>query len=674
MVLHLLFIFFFFFFFFPSLLLSKSHPLDPLTPSELTIIQQTIKTSNLFSSIHPLTFHYTGLADIDKHVLLSWLSNSSTPPPPRRAFIIARSGHQTHELHVDISTKSIISNTIHTGFSFPLLNFEEQTAASNLPFNHTPFMNSIKKRGLKSSEVVCAASTVGWFGELKKSKRLVKILCFLTGDTVNIYARPLGGIIIVVDLDLMEIVDYIDRSVVPVPEAGGTDYRSEKQNPPFGPRGTPVTVVQPEGKGFSVDGHSISWANWKFHLSYDVRAGAVISLASVQELNRESHRTVLYKGFISELFVPYQDPDKDWYFRTFFDAGEYGFGLSAASLQPLADCPANAEFFDGYYAAQDGSPVRIKNVFCVFERYSGDSAWRHTEYEIPGKVITEVRPEISLVVRMVSAVGNYDYVTYWEFKTSGSIKFTVTLTGLLEMKGTPYTHVKQVEKDIDLHGSLLAKNTIGVNHDHFITYYLDLDIDGYNNSFVKAKMKTVRVTEGSTPRKSYWTLVKKIAETEADARIEIEAEPAEYLVVNTNKKTKIGNDVGYRFISHGASAISLLSNDDYPQIRAGYTKKQLWVTAYNVSEKWAAGLYTDQSRGDDTINIWSKRNRVIKNKDIVVWYTVGFHHTPYQEDFPLMPSLCGGFELRPSNFFETNPLIKTMPFNKTHWPKTTNKP
>ncbi|XP_021665708.2 primary amine oxidase [Hevea brasiliensis] len=640
------------------------HPLDPLTPEEITLVQ-TIVHSSYPNSTHILTFQYVGLEEPPKPTVLSWIRNPSRKNLHRQSFVIARIDQTTHEIIVDLSLRRIISDQVYNGYGYPLFTFEEQIAANQLPFQYAPFLESINKRGLKIEEVVCGSFSVGWFGEKKRSKRIVKVMCYYLDGTINLYMRPIEAISLIVDLEDMKIIDFKDRLTVPVPKAEGTDFRGSMQTPPFGPLLNGITVAQPHGPSFSIDGHKIRWANWDFHLSFDARAGPVISLASIFDVEKHKFRQVLYKGFVSELFVPYMDLTEEWYYRTFFDAGEYGYGLSAVPLEPLRDCPENAYFMDAYFASQNGMPVQMPNIFCIFERFSGDIMWRHTETLIPGNVVREVRPEVSLVVRMVSTVGNYDYINDWEFKQSGSIKVTVGLTGLLEVRGSIYTHKDQIEEEV--FGTLLAENTMGAHHDHFLTYYLDVDVDGYANSFVKSRMQMTPVTDDKLPRKSYWRVVSETAKTESDARIKLGLDQADLLVVNPNKRTHIGNFIGYRLIP-GSTTSPLLSHNDYPQIRGAFTNYNVWVTPYNKSEKWAGGLYADQSRGDNTLATWGLRNRIIENRDIVLWYTVGFHHVPCQEDFPVMPALSSGFELRPTNFFERNPVLKFRPPQSVQWP------
>ncbi|XP_065863323.1 amine oxidase [copper-containing] alpha 3, peroxisomal-like [Euphorbia lathyris] len=643
-LLHLLSIFF------TTYSQSHPHPLDPLNPAEINLLRTIINDSYPNS-----TFHYVGLEEPPKSTILSWLKNSSHTNPNRQSFVIARINKTTHEITVDLTRRRIVSDRIYDGYGYPTLTFAEQTAANQLPFQHAPFLDSIRSRGLEIEETGCMGLGVGWFGEKKRSKRIVRVICYYLEGSVNFYLRPIEGITFTVDLDEMKITGFIDRQIVPVPKSDGTDYRESEQVPPFPSRLRGIAMLQPHRPNFEITGHNIRWANWDFHLSFDARAGPIISLASIYDTDKQRYRRVLYRGFVSEMFVPYMDLSEDWYYRAFLDAGEFGYGMCGVALVPNRDCPENAVFIDAYLAAENGMPVLMPNTFCVFEKYGGDIMWRHTETSFPGQPIREVRPEMTLVVRMVSTVGNYDYINDWEFKQSGSILIKVGLTGLLEVTGSKFTHKDQIKEEV--YGTLLAQNTIGSYHDHFITYHLDLDVDGDANSFVKSKLQSTTVNHHNSPRKSYWTVISETAKTEADARIKLGLDEANLLVINPNKKTNMGNFIGYRLIP-GSISNPLLSYDDYLQIRAAFTNYNVWVTPYNKSEKWAGGLYADQSRGDDTLASWSLRNRKIENKDIVVWYTMGFHHVPYQEDFPMMPTLTNGFELRPANFFDRNPMLK----------------
>ena len=51
----------------------------------------------------------------------------------------------------------------------------------------------------------------------------------------------------------------------------------------------------------------------------------------------------------------------------------------------------------------------------------------------------------------------------------------------------------------------------------------------------------------------------------------------------------------------------------------------------------------------------------LQNEDVVLWYTFGSHHVPRLKDWPVMPVVRCGFELRPVGFFDRNPALDVPP-------------
>jgi primary-amine oxidase len=153
----------------------QHHPLDPLTPSEFTLVRTIVKKSYPYNN---LTFQFIGLDELDNPTVLSWLSNPASKPAPRRAFVITRMVNQSHEIVVDLLNRSVVYHTVHNGHGYPLFTNDEQFAAIELAQTYEPFLESIQKRGLNISDVVCDTFSIGWFREVE-TKRLLKLAAML---------------------------------------------------------------------------------------------------------------------------------------------------------------------------------------------------------------------------------------------------------------------------------------------------------------------------------------------------------------------------------------------------------------------------------------------------------------------------------------------------------------
>lgn len=304
--------------------------------------------------------------------------------PPRKASVIARLNLKTHMVTVDLDSGQITSDTIHKKSGYPTITLDDLSTAVKVALSNEQVKDSILHRGVALSDLTCVPPSAGWFGPDEENGRVIKVICFSNQGTPNFFMRPIEGLTVTVDIDRKKVVKISDTGRnIPIPRSTNTDYtyKGQAEKNPL----NPISIEQPNGPSFIVeDGHLVRWANWEFHLKADQRAGLVISRAMVRDPVTDELRSVMYKGFSSELFVPYMDVDESWYFKSYMDAGEYGMGANAMPLVEFNDCPKYSYYMDGVFVAADGKPFVQRNVICLFERYAGDISWRHSELPVLG--------------------------------------------------------------------------------------------------------------------------------------------------------------------------------------------------------------------------------------------------------------------------------------------------
>lgn len=630
------------------------HPLDALTGAELRQVKTILQAEGKAGA--KTRFHNVDLDEPDKAAVMPWRPGASLP---RRAIAVVSEAGTAHEAAIDLSAGRVTAWQEVSGE--PALLLGELIGAEAMALADPRMVQALAKRGLAPAGVFCLPLTSGNFGASEElGRRLLKVPCYARPKGSNVWARPIEGLFATVDLKTGKTIDVTDTGIVPVAdEAWGYEEAEVAARSALRPETRSAGLSQPGGDNITSEDGRFVWDIWRFHLRADMRPGTVLSM--VEARDGERWRSVVWQMHLSEIFVPYMDPDRGWYWRAFMDSGEYGFGNFLSPLRRNVDCPPYARFLAVTMPQDDGEPIRIADAICMFERSIGDPAWRHYETVARSprdRTPAAGRPASELVVRSAAAMGNYDYLVDYVFRQDGSIRIAVGATGIDATKGAASQAMKDATAAADTrHGTLIAPGLVAPFHSHYFNFRLDLDVDGVANDFMRERLVQQTLPEGSA-RRSLFAVTTEMPATEQAARTRIESgSPALYHFGNHNVESALGHHPGYMLMPEGSTVAPMLAADDPPVRRNSYLHYQLSVTPYARDQRFAGGRFAMMSDGSDTLGAWTARDRPIGNRDIVAWYTVGFHHITRMEDWPVMPTHWSGFTLMPHNFFATNPAM-----------------
>jgi primary-amine oxidase len=624
------------------------HPLEPLTAAEVRLAVSLLKDSG---KVTPTTrFVSVSLREPAKELVHQFTGQQ---PIRREAFAVLfdNGTNSCFEATLSLTDQKLLSWKQIPGVQ-PTMTMDEQIECEQVVLASPEFQAALKKQyGIEDTRLVMVDIwSAGYYGrEEERTRRLARPLCFLRADpTDNGYARPIEGLRPVVDLNLMKVIRVEEYGHWPLPHQA-CNYAADRV-PHFRSDIKPLEINQPEGPSFEVDGYQVRWQNWSFVIGFSAREGLTLHHVCYRDGGKK--RSILYRASLSEMVVPYGDPAPQQARKNAFDAGEYGLGMCANSLELGCDCLGLIRYFDGHLWTSRGEPLTIKNAVCMHEEDYG-ILWKHTDRRLNAP---EVRRSRRLVISSIATVENYEYGFFWYLYQDGNIQFEIKLTGVLSLGA-----LQPGEKSP--YGALIAPQLYAPNHQHFFNVRLDLDLDGMPNSIYQVDVVPDEPGE-KNPFANAFTAQATLLETEKQARAHLKLETARtWRIVNPGVTNAVGEPVGYRFLP-GDNSFPFASSDAWWRKRAGFVNHHVWVTPYREGERHAAGDFPNQSQGGDGLPRWTEQDRSLVNTDIVLWYTFGHTHLPRPEDYPVMPTAYIGFMLKPSGFFTANPANDVPPAPK----------
>jgi primary-amine oxidase len=210
------------------------------------------------------------------------------------------------------------------------------------------------------------------------------------------------------------------------------------------------------------------------------------------------------------------------------------------------------------------------------------------------------------------------------------------------------------------YGVEIAPRLTAPYHQHFFNARLDFDVDGASNTLEEVNTKSEPAGPNNPSLGAFFAETTPLTKESQARRSTNPASARFWRIVNPSAKNSLGRPVAYR-LCPGETTLPFAQPDSPLLRRAGFLANNLWATPYSAEERYPAGEYPNQNPNPGGLPEWTRADREIADRDLVLWFTFGQTHIPRLEDWPVMPVGTVGFMLRPDGFFEGNPALDLPP-------------
>jgi primary-amine oxidase len=618
-------------------------PLDPLTVAEIEGVIAAIRTDDRIGE-NP---RFWGIA-LDEHIARGLAVGQ---PRPVRVVVMNPDSSSAWEVAAwtagNAGTASV-NSWLDVDSRRPGVSSEEARMVAAAARKDPALIAALALRGITDVSLVWVdpESITGFEPEDLADRRLSwGTVWYRESVDDNGYARPVAGLVPIIDLETLEILRIEDHGVVPMASETGM-YSSGTWGPDREVK--PLEITQPEGPGFEVDGQLVTWQNWSFRIGFTHREGLVL-----HELSYNDHgvdRPIVKRAAVNEMYVPYLDSDPTAYRKNFFDWGEYGAGPLTASLELGCDCLGEIRYFDAAVLDGHGEAKNIANAICLHEE-DDSILWKHINTRTG---TADVRRSRRLVISSFATVANYDYGFYWTLYQDGAIELEIKLTGLMSVSGI-------ADDEKPRFGRLVAPNVQAPTHQHYFGIRLDMAVDGELNRLVEVHAEP-ETDEALNPYGNACRMVETVIGSESEGgRMSDPAKALHWRIENDHKTNRYGDNTAYRLAIRNTTGL-FARPGSVVERKAPFVGKHLWATQYEPNERFIAGEYPNQAPlGEDGVQAWSQADRPLDGSHLVLWPVIGVHHFPRPEQWPIMPVDTISFVLEPDGFFDRNPSLDVPP-------------